>query len=49
IIVLSSTVNPEDSIKSGSYKSVINIMSKPITVTSLDALKTYDKFAHYFA
>ena len=40
IIVLSSTINPEDLEKSKNYPMVIDFLSKPITVAMLEYLKT---------
>lgn len=39
-IILSSTIDPEDIIKSKSYPNVIEFLSKPITVEMLDDIKS---------
>jgi CheY-like chemotaxis protein len=39
IIVLSSTIDPEDLAKSKTYPMVIDFLSKPITLTMLEYLK----------
>lgn len=39
IIVLSSTIDPEDMAKSKTYPMVIDFLSKPITLTMLEYLK----------
>src|SRR6478609_2049054 len=40
IIILTSTIDPEDIKKSKSYPNVIEFLSKPITVEMLEHLKT---------
>lgn len=40
IIILTSTIDPEDIKKSKTYPNVIEFISKPITVEMLDYLKT---------
>lgn len=40
VIILTSTIDPEDIKKSKSYPNVIEFLSKPITVEHLDDLKT---------
>ena len=40
IIILTSTIDPEDIKKSKSYPNVIDFLSKPITVEMLDYLNT---------
>ena len=40
VIILTSTIDPEDIKKSKSYSNVIEFLSKPITVEMLNYLKT---------
>jgi CheY-like chemotaxis protein len=40
VIILTSTIDPEDIRKSKSYPNVIEFLSKPITVEMLEYLKT---------
>jgi CheY-like chemotaxis protein len=40
VIILTSTIDPEDIKKSKSYPNVIEFLSKPITVEMLDYLKS---------
>lgn len=40
VIILTSTIDPEDIKKSKSYPNVIDFLSKPITVEMLDYLKS---------
>jgi CheY-like chemotaxis protein len=40
VIILTSTIDPEDIKKSKSYSNVIEFLSKPITVEMLDYLNT---------
>jgi CheY-like chemotaxis protein len=40
VIILTSTIDPEDIRKSKSYSNVIEFLSKPITVEKLNYLKT---------
>ncbi|HEU4791674.1 MAG TPA: response regulator [Flavobacterium sp.] len=40
VIILTSTIDPEDIKKSKSYPNVIEFLSKPITIEMLDYLKT---------
>ena len=40
VIILTSTIDPEDIKKSKTYPNVIEFLSKPITVEMLDYLKT---------
>lgn len=40
IIILTSTIDPEDIKKSKTYPNVIEFLSKPITVEMLDYIKT---------
>jgi CheY-like chemotaxis protein len=40
VIILTSTIDPQDIKKSKSYPNVIEFLSKPITVEMLDYLKT---------
>ncbi len=39
VIVLSSTINPEDLEKTKTYPMVIDFLSKPISITMLESLK----------
>ncbi|MBW4360826.1 response regulator [Flavobacterium taihuense] len=40
VIILTSTIDPEDIKKSKSYSNVIEFLSKPITIEMLDYLKS---------
>jgi CheY-like chemotaxis protein len=40
VIILSSTIDPEDLEKAKTYPMVIDFLSKPITTTMLESLKT---------
>jgi CheY-like chemotaxis protein len=40
VVILTSTIDPEDINKSKTYPNVIEFLSKPITVETLDYLKT---------
>ena len=40
VIILSSTIDPEDKEKSKNYPMVLDFLSKPITVTMLEYLKS---------
>ena len=47
-IILSSSVDPDDSSKAKSSPSVIGFCQKPIKVDLLNALKQSDDFKHFF-
>ena len=49
IIILSSTIDPEDFALARQYPVVIKFISKPLSVENLEELKTSDYFKQYFA
>lgn len=48
VVILSSTVNPEDFSRANKYDIVIDFISKPLTVEGLNELKKNEKISHYF-
>ena len=48
IVILSSTVNPEDFSRANRYEIVIDFINKPLTIEELDELKKNEKLAECF-
>ncbi len=49
VIILSSTVNPEDFSRANRYEIVIDFINKPLTIEELDELKKNEKLVESFA
>lgn len=48
VVILSSTVNPEDFSRSNQYEIVIDFINKPLTIDGLDELKQNEYLERYF-
>jgi CheY-like chemotaxis protein len=48
VVILSSTVNPQDFSKANQYEIVIDFINKPLTVEGLDELKQHEQVSQYF-
>ena len=48
VVILSSTVNPEDFLRANRYDIVIDFINKPLTAEGLDELKENDQLNGYF-
>ncbi|TDH28811.1 response regulator [Segetibacter sp. 3557_3] len=48
VVIISSTVNPEDFSRANRYDIVIDFISKPLTVEGLEDLMQNDHLSHYF-
>lgn len=48
IVILSSTINPEEKEKALSYKHVLDFLCKPLTIEMLTTLKNSPSIKHYF-
>lgn len=48
IVILSSSVNPEDYEKARSYDVVIDFIKKPLTTEGLEAFKQHEQMKGYF-
>src|SRR3954454_1894782 len=48
VVIVSSTVNPEDFSKANRYKIVIDFINKPLTVEGLEDLMKHDEVKKYF-
>ncbi len=49
VVIISSTVNPEDFSRANRYDVVIDFISKPLTVEGVEDLMQNEHLAHYFA
>ena len=49
IVILSSSINPEDFKKADQYPAVINFINKPLTNQRVEELKNLEALRHYFA
>lgn len=49
IAILSSSVNPQDFMKSQQYAEIIDFINKPLTVELIEELKQHDSLAAYYA
>jgi len=48
VVILSSTVNPEDFLRANRYDIVIDFINKPLTPEGLDELREHEQLAKYF-
>src|SRR4051794_10615672 len=48
VVIVSSTVNPEDFSRANRYKIVIDFINKPLTVEGLEDLMKHDEVKKYF-
>ena len=48
VVILSSTVNPEDFLKANRYDIVIDFINKPLTPEGLEGLMEHEQLAGYF-
>jgi CheY-like chemotaxis protein len=48
VVIISSTVNPEDFSRANRYSLVIDFISKPLTTEGLQELKSNDEVSGYF-
>ncbi len=48
VVILSSTVNPEDFSRANQYNIVIDFINKPLTIEGLNELKENEYFSLYF-
>ena len=48
VIILSSTVNPEDFLRANRYDIVIDFINKPLTTEGLQDLRDHEKISAYF-
>jgi CheY-like chemotaxis protein len=48
VVILSSTVNPEDFSKANQYEIVIDFINKPLTVDGLEELMQNEQICQYF-
>jgi CheY-like chemotaxis protein len=48
VCILSSTIDPEDFVKAGKYKIVLEFISKPLTMEILHELKKSSQLKKYF-
>ncbi len=48
VVILSSTVNPEDFSRANQYKIVIDFINKPLTIDGLEELKQNEYLNQYF-
>ena len=48
VCILSSTIDPEDFVKAGKYKIVLEFISKPLTMEILNELKKSSQLKKYF-
>lgn len=48
VVILSSTVNPEDFSRANQYEIVIDFINKPLTIEGLEELKQNEYIGHYF-
>lgn len=48
VVILSSTVNPEDFSRANQYEIVIDFINKPLTIEGLDELKQNEYLLQYF-
>ena len=49
VVILSSTVNPEDFSRANQYDIVIDFINKPLSIQGLDELKENEAISQYFA
>jgi CheY-like chemotaxis protein len=49
VVIVSSTVNPEDFSRANRYDIVIDFINKPLTVEGIEELMTNDTLCQYFA
>jgi len=48
VVILSSTINPEEKEKAASNKNVIDFLSKPLTLQTINNLKKHPGIQQYF-
>src|SRR3954447_21497508 len=48
VVILSSTVNPEDFLRANRYDVVIDFINKPLTPEGLDELRQHEQLVKYF-
>ncbi len=48
VVILSSTVNPEDFSRANQYEIVIDFINKPLTIEGLEELKQNEYLGQYF-
>ncbi len=48
VVILSSTVNPEDFSRANQYEIVIDFINKPLTVEGLEELTHHEQVSRYF-
>ncbi|MDB5192845.1 MAG: response regulator [Segetibacter sp.] len=48
VVIISSTVNPEDFSRANRYDMVIDFINKPLTTDGLEELMKHDELAQYF-
>jgi len=48
IVILSSTIDPEDFAQAKKYPVVIQFISKPLSIDNLEELKMHDKMQEFF-
>lgn len=49
VILLSSTVDPEDQVRSGNYENVIGFLTKPLDENAIHLMKAHAELQHYFS
>jgi CheY-like chemotaxis protein len=48
VVIVSSTVNPEDFSRANRYEIVIDFINKPLTVEGMEELMANEQIAHYY-
>jgi CheY-like chemotaxis protein len=48
VVIISSTVNPEDFLRANQYELVIDFINKPLTVDGLEDLMSNEVLSYYF-
>jgi CheY-like chemotaxis protein len=48
IVMLSSSINPDDEQKAQQYKRIISYLTKPLTMEMMDLLKQHKALHHFF-
>lgn len=48
VVILSSTVNPEDFMRANRYNTVIDFINKPLTPEGLEELREHEQLTPYF-
>lgn len=48
IAILSSSVNPQDFMKSQQYAEIIDFINKPLTIELIEELKQHDSLVEYY-